>query len=36
MDAPAANYTVALGINDNGQVVGYYDKNGVQHGFLAT
>jgi probable HAF family extracellular repeat protein len=30
-------YTIALGINENGAIVGFYeDQAGVQHGFLFT
>ena len=38
IDVPgAANGTVAYGINDAGQIVGYYlDAAGTFHGFLAT
>src|SRR5713226_7707791 len=32
---PGASWTVALGINDSGQIVGFYsDTSGVRHGFL--
>jgi probable HAF family extracellular repeat protein len=29
-------WKAGTGINDNGQIVGYYTTNGVDHGFLAT
>jgi len=35
VDYPGASWTVASGINDSGQIVGYYnDASGVRHGFL--
>jgi probable HAF family extracellular repeat protein len=37
LDFPGAMNTVANGINNLGQIVGYYvDANGNEHGFLAT
>jgi len=36
-DAPGATQTYAYGVNNSGQIVGYYvDANGVNHGFLDT
>jgi probable HAF family extracellular repeat protein len=33
-DYPGASFTEAYGINDNGQIVGFYeDANGHDHGF---
>lgn len=37
VDYPGASWTVASGINDSGQIVGYYnDASGVRHGFLLS
>jgi probable HAF family extracellular repeat protein len=37
IDVPGAIYTEADGINNAGQIVGYYaDLHGGEHGFLAT
>ena len=33
---PGADHTRARGINDRGQIVGFYDAAGVTHGFIAT
>jgi hypothetical protein len=35
-DVPGAFYTNAIGINDSGQIVGYFDDATGIHGFLAT
>jgi probable HAF family extracellular repeat protein len=34
IDVPGAFATVAWGINDHGQIVGYYDTNSARRGFL--
>ena len=36
LDVPGASFTYAFGINDAGQIVGYYIDNGARHGFLAV
>ena len=37
IDVPGSDGTLAFGINDSGQIVGYYqDADGYFHGFLAT
>ena len=37
VDYPGAAWSVAQGINDSGQIVGYYsDTSGVRHGFLLS
>ena len=37
VDVPGSTFTEALGINDRGQIVGFFgDSTGHTHGFLAT
>jgi hypothetical protein len=36
LDVPGANFTQAFGINDAGQIVGFFFSNTGEHGFLAT
>jgi probable HAF family extracellular repeat protein len=36
IDVPGASYTVAQGINDSGQIVGWYNSTGRGYGFLDT
>ena len=37
IDYPNATYTAAMGINDNGQIVGQYtDHAGTSHGYLLS
>ena len=37
LDFPEATFTQALGLNNNGQIVGaYMDSQGLTHGFLYT
>ena len=36
LNFPGANNTIAMGINNVGQIVGYYDDSTGTHGFLAT
>jgi probable HAF family extracellular repeat protein len=36
VDFPGSTATLALGINDHGQIVGVYAAGGAAHGFLAT
>jgi probable HAF family extracellular repeat protein len=36
IDVPGATRTVACGINDSGQIVGYFTDARGDHGFLAT
>jgi probable HAF family extracellular repeat protein len=34
LNVPGSRYTVAHGINDSGQIVGYYWDGNIEHGFL--
>jgi probable HAF family extracellular repeat protein len=36
LDVPGSAVTQANGINDAGQIVGYYDAGGTSHGFLLS
>ncbi len=36
LDVPGAFFTEAFGINDAGQIVGWFDNPSGIHGFLAT
>jgi len=36
VDVPGSDATTVSGINDRGQMVGYYDRDGARHGFLMS